>query len=228
MKKIMSLGFLFSFCLLFIICSNEDELGPNELEGDIDIDLTQVGNTFGTYISIDGESYGSMDTVYISQNNEGIVTVSMQAKVADFPDRDLIPGSMISDSIAIYEAHFKITSDGIQNYYDEDESFERPFTIAKYSGKVGDSWDYTKDNGNKITRTITEKSTEDDFEMGFYLIKTTVTEEDTDIPGMQKIRYRTNHKFGLVQIEYIRESGTTTTVNIIPWAVVKHNSNNID
>jgi hypothetical protein len=108
---------------------------------------------------------------------------------------------------------YKITSEGIQDYANLDTE---PFTMVKYDCKVGDTYKLKKSDGKTITRTVTAKSETDDFSWGFLLIKTITVEQDSRIPGISKIVYRFNHKFGLVYAEVVAEDGSKVSSLFFP------------
>ena len=83
-----------------------------------------------------------------------------------------------------------------------------------YDCKVGDEYNFTTADGKKVSRKVVAKSTEDDFPYGFYYIKTIDVEQNSNIPGVKKIEYKLNHKFGLVYIAMVMEDGTTISSNI--------------
>jgi hypothetical protein len=82
-------------------------------------------------------------------------------------------------------------------------------TLVKYDANVGDQYKLTTSNGKTITRTVTEKTNQDDFPYGFYNIKTIKVEQDSRVPGIRGFVYRLNHRFGLVFVEIIMEDGST-------------------
>jgi hypothetical protein len=48
------------------------------------------------------------------------------------------------------------------------------------------------------------------------MIKTITVEQDSRIPGISKIVYRFNHKFGLVSAEVIAEDGSKVSSQFYP------------
>lgn len=109
---------------------------------------------------------------------------------------------------------YKNTSEGILDYTNKDG---KPFVIVNYSSNVGDKYTLTKSDGNTITRTVTAKSETDDYPVsgGFMLIKTMKVEQDSRIPGVTKIVYITNHKFGLVAIQVFMDDGTSSKISFM-------------
>ena len=94
----------------------------------------------------------------------------------------------------------KVTSEGIQDFVHSGGNTSKPFTVVKYSGYVGDTWDFTDDQGKKYTRKVVSKSETEDYSYGPIDIKTIRVEETGDDDVIEKITYIANHKFGLVGI----------------------------
>ncbi len=119
---------------------------------------------------------------------------------------DLIP-VQLADNNGQIETEFKmkVTSEGIQDYFNKDN---KAHTLVRYNCKVGDKYELTKSNGMTITRTVTAISTENDFDYGLMQIKTITIEQDSRIPGVKKIVFKANHKFGLVHVSFEMEDGT--------------------
>ncbi|MBI3258309.1 MAG: hypothetical protein HYZ54_02335 [Ignavibacteriae bacterium] len=92
----------------------------------------------------------------------------------------------------------------------------RPYTIVKYSANVGDKYEFTDEDGIKVTRTVVSKSTTDDYYMGFWMIKVMKIEQVKEDPVIDKITYITNHKFGLVGIILQTKNGKTLKISILP------------
>lgn len=221
MKNVISIS-LFVVLLGFIIScdlNKSDSGDPNELGGDPNIPLGQVGNTFETGAVRIGNNYYDIDTsIEIVKNDNGVATVRLKADLTQIPAIkniiDLIPPNVKSDD-GVIEADFKfkITSEGIQDDLTLDDMLH---TMVKYDAKVGDRYTLNTSNGKTITRTVTEKSTTDDFQYGFMLIKTIMVEQNSRIPGVSKIEYRFNHLFGLVFVELFMEDGTSASVPLFP------------
>jgi len=217
MKK---LSYLLGAMLVLTLAScnlfdkKEDE---NDLGGDTNIPLNAVGNTFdpgsinvnGNYVSIDASAE-------IIQSKDGIATVQVLADLKSHPElsmiNDLIPSEYKDSQGRVnLTTEFKITSEGVQDQMNLDEKFH---TMVKYDCKVGDTYKLTKSDGKTITRTVTEKTDQDDFPYGFMYIKTIKVEQDSRIPGIEKIVYRFNHKFGLVFVEGFAEDGSKLSTYI--------------
>jgi hypothetical protein len=120
-----------------------------------------------------------------------------------------IPGTVVNGKNVTSTGKVILTSEGIMNVYDEGN-----LILVKYDAKVGDSWSL-KRGSKTITRTVSKKSETDDYSWGWLLIKTiTVEETGRDVPGVTKVVYETNHRFGLVGVTVFFEDGTSKKVGI--------------
>ncbi len=211
-----------SLFLAFVLysCSESATEGPNELGGDSNIPINTIGNNFGTSITLGGTYLNIHDTMYVEKNEGGFVTYKVWADLSGYPAlRAILPPARLDSAGNLNtEIHLKVTSEGIQDYRLADSDFSKPFTIVKYDCKVGDSYQFTPKGGATVTRTVTQKSTTDDFSYGFLLIKTNTTEEEpvSDLPTVKKIKYITNHKFGLVQIVAVLTDNTELRITLFP------------
>lgn len=208
----MKLKYLLIFGLIFVFtfCSNDPEEDPNELGGDTDISMGTVGNEFSASVKIGSNYVDLKEDLKISKSEDGIVTIDAKADLSNVPElselNDLIPSSMKDETGKIKTSiKYKITSEGIQDYYNDGK---KPFTIAKYDCNVGDEYKFTTSDGKKVTRKVVAKSSTDDFSYGFYNIKAISVEQNSNIPGVDKIEYKLNHKFGLVYMAFVLEDGT--------------------
>jgi hypothetical protein len=177
------------FLLSIASCNLIDDIkeDDNELNGETDIPLNQTGNTFSTTANVNGIYVPVTTSATISESKDGLVKVALTADLTAVPElskfTDLIPAEYKDQQGRInVEAKGKITSEGFQDFTNIDDE---PFTMVKYDSKVGDTYQLKKSDGNTITRTVTQKSTEDDFSYGFYLIKTITVEQDSRIPGIK-------------------------------------------
>ena len=205
---------LLFFSVIFISCDPkaDESSDPNVINGETNIGINTVGNTFGASVKVGNNYYDGGDSVYIVSNNNGVVTLRVKADLTQIPALDVI-----NDAVPIsykdqngkinVDVQFKSTSEGIQDYnwFTKQGKYH---TIAKFDAKVGDSYPIKNSDGVDIVRTVTERTDQDDFPYGFYDIKTIKVEEDPKIPGIKNIVYRVNHKFGLVWFEIEMEDGS--------------------
>ncbi|MBS1912819.1 MAG: hypothetical protein JST22_12595 [Bacteroidetes bacterium] len=233
--------------VLMLAACKETATGPNDLGGDTNLDLTQVGNTFTTFLNTDSYVPGfdhMQDSVVITRNDNGIVTTHAQVRfdsvfvaaldsslgIASYPksvklailDTYLKRYGAAIDSTnkqamkVTFDLKMKVTSDGLQEFISSKGDLSRPYTIVKYAASVGDKYEFTNTEGIKITREVTYKSTTDDYQIGFMLIKVEKVEETSDDPLVEKITYYANHKFGLVGVVLRTKTGKELKLGIIP------------
>ena len=181
--------------------------------------IGQTGNTFSPSIKV-GSSYVNIESdIKITKNESGVATIKVvadltkDAKLAKL--NNIIPAEMKDkDGKFNAELKYKITSEGIQDYFFNKDG--KPQTIAKFDAKVGDKYEATKTNGTIITRTVTERTDKDDFSYGYMYIKTIAVEQNSKMAGVSKVRFRVNHKFGLVFIEFVMEDASTVSMSLTP------------
>lgn len=119
-----------------------------------------------------------------------------------------------------FSIKFKATSEGLQDFVHSELDETKPFTLVKYSANVGDKYEFTDKDGNQFVRKVIYRSTTDDYPVVFWRIKVIKVEETItegplkDLVG--KITYYTNHKFGLVGIEWTRADGKVLEIAVTP------------
>jgi len=215
MKKIL---FLFMASVTMLYSCKKDSTNSDELGGDTNIPLNTVGNTFSPTVYVNGNYVNIISDIKIIKSVNGVNTIKIIADLSQSSTlssfNNLIPSSM-KDSLGRVNltANFRMTSTGMQDWANNDN---KAFIAVKYEGNVGDQYVMKKSNGNTITRSITQKSTTDDFGYAFYLIKTITVEQNTFIPGIKKYIAKFNHKFGLVYFEIQAEDGSVGSSYIFP------------
>lgn len=219
MKYLLKL-FVLSSLILFASCDIFESEGedPNDLGGDTDIALNEVGNEFGGSVNINGISQPINESIEIVENENGIISVKVDADVSNIPALasllELAPSDCKgADGILDANLKFKVTSEGLQDFINPDK---KAYTIVKYDDGVGTKYQLKLDDGETITREIVDKSTTDDFEYGFYYIKTTTIEQTSTTPGIEKYIIKANHKFGLVYAEALLEDGSSVGIKFFP------------
>ncbi len=195
----------FFVALFFISCDEITNLGksedPNQLGGSGNIPIAEVGNTFSISPNLNGKYIDLNESIKISKNENGLVTMDIECDIPNIPELktyiDRIPSNMIKNGRIKTTLKFKITNEGLQDFFNKDE---KPHTLIKYNAKVGDEYKLTKSDGKTITRKVIARSDVDDFPYGFFDIKTITIEQDSRISGIKKFVFRANHKFGLVHV----------------------------
>lgn len=228
MKNVVETLFLVSL-LLLLSCSKDET--KNSLGGDTDIALTKVDSVSDLYITIDNDARVYADMKVLSNKNGDVtygITVDLKTLTPDVVNILLNNFSSIKDKIEnrgkinisndmILDAEFtiKITSEGYLDYFVDG----KPWIVAKYSDGVGTKYTVVSNSGETLTRTVTEKTGENDWPLGFFDIKTSLIEQEVPAgdPLFKKISYRVNHKFGLVYLEVVLQDGHEIKTDIIPW-----------
>ncbi len=202
---------LFVSVILLVSCEKSgSEKFSTTLGGSTNLPMNEVDNSIYSSTFINGTRQTTNAQISVVKNEDGITTVRIKSKIPnDLPFASLVTSSMKdADGNLDIELKYKNSTEGVLDYTNLDKS---PFVIAKYDAKVGDQYILNKTDGKTITRTVTKHSTTDDFEWvgGQWLyLKTVTVEQDSRIPGVDKLVYNANHKYGLVGIEVVMEDGT--------------------
>lgn len=215
MKKalllLITVSFIFTGCEKITSLFEKPKDDPNSIGGDTNVPINQPGNTIsiGT-IKFGNNSYDSKESIKVIKNDNGLTTFEVKAEIPKGTDLENLINRIpvnIKDANGNINTtvNLKITSEGIQDFFNKDN---KPHTLVKYDANVGDTYKITKSDGKTITRTVTQKSTTDDFPYGFYYIKTITVEQDSRIPGIKKFVFKANHKFGLVYFEIQMDDGS--------------------
>lgn len=201
-----------SLIALFLIACAPPPSDPNQIGGDTNVPLGQIGNRVSTLgnVTIGNTSTPVNASMTLLSNSGGVATFRVQIDISSIPALqpyyDKLPTAVKSAGRIDTNVQFKVTSEGIQDFFNSDRA---PHTLVKYDAQVGDQYVLNKSNGQKITRTVVARSDQDDFPYGFYSIKTITVEQDSRIPGIKKFRYRANHRFGIVYFELVADDGST-------------------
>ena len=192
------LNFLFMLMGTAMFMLSSCDLINSLTEKDINPDETvaKEGNTWS------GGANGFPEaSITVEQNTKGIATFKLNYNGQDYAVTGKISKTKIEDYV----------------YSGGDES--KGFTLVDFDAKVGDKWEYAIGT-QKVTRTVTYKSTTDDFYALGMLIKVTQVEEvipdGVSVMGYpaqaKKILWSFNHKFGWVGAEVTKTDNTVITV----------------
>jgi len=207
---LIAVALLFSSCNIFGSDSGSD--GTDPLGGDLS-PMGAVGNTFGLP-AITGtsdmfmgviEREGSVSTIQTTAK----LTNPMYLEIARAAE-SFVPSLKVEGNNLSMLSNVRITSEGIQNVYDNGS---KSFSLVEYDAKVGDTYKIKTPSGT-VTRKVTKKSTDNDFFWGFMYIKVIQIEETSQVPGISKVVYYTNHRFGMVGVDVHFEDGSKTTTNV--------------
>jgi hypothetical protein len=205
------------FLLLLASCSwfdSEDKANDSgSISGSTNIAINTVGNTFSNSVRVGISSYTG--SIAITSVTDGVATVKFQGKIpTNYPILTGIKAKYKDASgNLVCEGKFKMTDEGILDYNNKDH---KPFALVKYDAKVGDKYTLEKSDGTTIVREVVRVSTADDFYWNGMSIKTVDVEQSSNIPGVKKITYFTNHKFGMVAVRVTMEDGTTPQLDLVP------------
>ncbi len=187
-------------------CDLIDSIGPSGKLGGDQSAIGEVGNTFSLG-SISGVGNFSAE---VTKLEDGVSTITGSIVITDpqmLEAAKYAKGVTWNGNTGTVSKKYRITSEGIQSVYDEGN-----LTLVKYDDKVGDSYSLKLD-GRKITRTVDYKSTDDDYAWGFFDIKVMkITETGRGVPGVNKLEFIANHKFGLVGFKVYFEDGSEKEV----------------
>jgi hypothetical protein len=220
MKKLIPVVMIGLTIIFLSSCKKDEVADPNELGGETNVTIGQVGNTGTTStINIGTKTYSSNTSFQIVGNDNGVATIQVNADLTKIPElqtylNTVIPASMKDAGGKINtQVKLKMTSEGIQDFFNIDKT---PHTIAKYDAKVGDEFNLTTSDGKVKTRSVVAVSTTDDQSYGFMLIKAITVEQNSTYTGIKKFIYKINHKFGLVYCGVVAEDGSIASFTIFP------------
>jgi len=185
------------------------------LGGNGNIPANVVGYQY--YCTSDIPGLNITETKVLSNNN-GEVTINIQAVLPNHPLTSLVPPSLVgSNGTVNFIQKYKNTDEGILDYTNGDG---KPFVIVKYDGSVGDQYRLRRNNGSVITRTIMSKSINDDYAYGPMMIKVMKIDQNFDefsnMQGFRKVTYIANHRWGLVGLVFESEDGSNYKIKIAP------------
>jgi hypothetical protein len=213
MRRIFS---LLTFISLLVSCNllPDTKISSTDVGGDTNLTMNATGTKVSTSVVVGSTAYPASAT--ITSNVNGVITADIKATLPKNNSLvNLIPANLKDASGNLSTTgKYKNTSEGILDYTNKDG---KPFVIVNYSSSVGDKYVLTKSDGTTITRTVTANSTVDDYPVmgGTMLIKTMTVEQDSRIPGVNKIVYITNHKYALVAIVIYMNDGTFTKIPLL-------------
>ncbi len=172
--------------------------------------MGEVNNTFDVFVSsFPGVSNASAK---VTAQNGNISTIKYSATITNTTVLNLakaMPDVTVNGNVVSVSRDYRITTNGFQSVYEEGD-----LTIMDYDAKVGDKYTL-KHDGNTLVREVKKVSNTDEYQWGFMLIKTIHIEETgRNIPGVSKIEFIGNHKWGMVGIVLHFEDGSQKTLGI--------------
>lgn len=202
----------FSFLLLVSAAISSCNLLDGEdksLGGELS-EMGKLNNNFDVFVSaFPGVSNAEAKVTAL---NGDVSTITYSASITDQTLLNLVkamPDVTVNGTTASVSRKYRITTKGFQSVYDEGN-----LTIIDYDSGVGDKYTL-KHNGNTLVREVKKVSKKDEYQWGFMLIKTIhVEEKGRNIPGVSKIEFVGNHKWGMVGLIIHFEDGSTKTLGI--------------
>lgn len=200
--------FIFTSCVVSAcgILGESGSEGTDPIGGELSA-MGEPGNTF----DIPGFSGTSERNAEVISRDGDISKIRASAKATNQNLLNIAQGLEaegleISGDRVSFDLNVRMTSKGIQNV-SSDKS--KTLSLVEYDAKVGDTYK-GKNSFGEVKRSVTKVSTEDDFMWGFMYIKTIQVEERNQIPGINKVVYYANHRFGLVAADIFYEDGSKT------------------
>jgi hypothetical protein len=214
LKIIKPLHFYLAFLAFVVSCTKRSrDISSDSIGGRGDLPVNVPGHTYSCHTTLPGVKSGEIKVIACDKN--GVGTLSVKAVLP-------MPGTMLTALLppAYKDASgnlsatikFKNTSQGIVDYLNVDS---KPFVIVNYASNVGDKYVLNTSRGETVIRTVTAKSAIADYPYGLMLIKTIIVEQASSTPGINKIRYIANPKYGLVAVEWITWDGNVTKLSIM-------------
>lgn len=207
---LISVALLFSSCNIF--GGGSGSKGTDPLGGDLS-EMGSVGNTFAT------PGISGMSDMFIGViEREGSVSSIQSTMTLTNPSyleivkavENSVPGLQVEGNTVTLLSNVRVTSQGIQNVYDNGN---KSFSLVEYNAKVGDTYKMKRPGGT-VTRKVTRVSEDNDYFWGFMNIKVIEVEEKSPTPGISKVVYYANHRFGLVGVDVFFEDGSKAMTNI--------------
>jgi hypothetical protein len=196
---------LFLVFIALLSCKKEDD---NSLGGDPS-PIGAVNNSFTISVVPGVQNFSAK----VTDLKDDISTITYTADISGSTATALLSslsGAVVNGNSFSRVARYKITTEGIQSVYSEGD-----LILVKYNAKVGDEWSKTIGN-YEIKRVVTSVSSTDDFLWNNMMIKVVKVEETgRGLPGVYKLEFYANHKFGLVGLAVYLEDGSSQYISVI-------------
>ena len=140
----------------------------------------------------------------VTENVNGVSTVNLSATVTDDFILQLVNNvggfTVNGNNVTAPTLKIKATSEGFESI----QGFD-PGILVKFDSEVGDKYNTAWGN----VRTVTHKSTTNDYYWDGMNIKVLKVEEPKSSDGVTKIIYYANHNWGIVGVEFVFETGNS-------------------
>ena len=159
-----------------------------------------VGDSASIFMTM----YFSTETGTVTENVNGVSTVNLSATVTDDFILQLVNNvggfTVNGNNVTAPTLKIKATSEGFESI----QGFD-PGILVKFDSEVGDKYNTAWGN----VRTVTHKSTTNDYYWDGMNIKVLKVEEPKSSDGVTKIIYYANHNWGIVGVEFVFETGNS-------------------
>lgn len=202
--------FLATTSALILSCKIIDNVKPEDKLGGTQSTLGALNNTFTAF----GVTGLLPQSIKVTELSDGVSTVTANIKVTDSKLKELAKSLPYTNAwngdVISVNLKGRVTEEGIQTVFEEGN-----LTLVKFDAKVGDSYT-AKINGKTIKRKVVTRTDKDDYPFVYFNIKVIEVEETgTGIPGVSKISYFVNHKFGIVGVIAVFDDGSTKKFSIV-------------
>lgn len=210
--------------LLVCACEKEGSSTGIELGGNTDLPQNQVGSSTTRTIKL-GKTVPNINSkLKVIDNINGVVTAELSFTIPPEYNNTInnIGNTLYKEDFVKNKSSLIDTNGNLKWKFKVKNSSEgvaivntlgKQAVIMKYDVSVGDNWTYKKKNGQTANFKVIKKSTTDDYNFGFFNIKVVKVERTSNEPGISKIVYIGNHKFGLVGIEIHLEDGSIIEIS---------------
>lgn len=214
MKKFRLLFLISSLLLtatLINSCEKEDDDPQTPVIEHISGTQSSYGN-IGATVTVEAgavEGVGEISGT-ITENVNGVSTINLSANVTDPFLLSLVANvngfNVNGNNVTSPTLKIKATNEGFESI----QGFD-PGILVKFDCAVGDK--YSTAWGN--VRTVTHKSTTNDYYWDRMNIKVVKVEEPKTTDGVSKIIYYANHNWGIVGIEFLFTNGNSIKFPVI-------------
>lgn len=177
--------------------------------------ITGTQSTYGNVGAQVTVAAGSVEGVgeitgTVTENVNGVSTVNLSATVTDDFILQLVNNvggfTVVGNNVTAPTLKIKATSEGFESI----QGFD-PGILVKFDSEVGDKYNTAWGN----VRTVTHKSTTNDYYWDGMNIKVLKVEEPKSSDGVTKIIYYANHNWGIVGVEFVFETGNSLKFPVV-------------
>lgn len=214
MKK---LRILFLISTLFITATFIASCNKDDEEPDVPVveHITGTQSSYGNVGAVVTVAEGVVEGVgeisgTVTENINGVSTVNLSATVTDDFILQLVNNvagfTVNGNNVMAPTLKIKATNEGFESI----QGFD-PGILVKFDSEVGDKYNTAWGN----VRTVTHKSTTNDYYWDGMNIKVLKVEEPKSSDGVTKIIYYANHNWGIVGVEFVFETGNSLKFPVV-------------